>query len=356
MKSAIESTIESEQGKGCLTCVIFELHNSLYAVDAMVVRQILRLPALTYIKSMPSCVVGVFDLGGRIVPVVNLDLRFGHLPQPCIITDNILVVEAQGRMFGFIANQTLDVRQVSRMELSTTGPQEEGEQHEPAMISQCEVKGDDDIIMLLNHDRILPPLKGIVVADEYHEEELTEQPCLYTNVSPEEMAVFQQRAQALRRVGAEEEAAERQAFAVVELSGELFAIELMAVREFARIGAVTPIPCCPPSISGNMNLRGDIVTLFDIRAALSMALPGLHEARKIVVAKRDGLLVGIVVREVVDLFFAAASEFRKVPTAVKERGNEFVKGEIPYDGRMVTVLDVSVLLANEDLLVDEEVM
>ncbi len=351
----MNGAIESEQGQGCLTCVIFELNNSLYAVDAMVVRQILCLPALTYIKGMPSSVLGVFDLGGRIVPVVNLDLRFGHMPQPCTITDNVLVVEAAGRVFGFIANHTLDVRQVSTMDLST-GPQEEGESHETDMVLQCRVEGEGDIIMLLNHDRILPPLQGVGLQDEYHEDELTEQPCFYTKLSPEEMAILQQRAQALRRLGEEEEVTGRQAFAVLELSGELFAVELMAVREFARIGDVTPIPCCPPYISGNMNLRGDIVTLVDIRAALSMSLPCLHEARKIVVAKRDGLLVGVVVREVVDLVFAAATEFRKVPTAVKERGNGFVKGEISYDGRMVTVLDLSVLLANDDMLVDEKVM
>lgn len=346
--------IKNEHDKEELTCVLFTLHDSLYGVDAMVVRHIIRLPALTFIKGMVSWVVGVFDLGGRIIPVVDLDLRFGHLPNPCSLTDNVIVIETEGRLCGFIANHTLDVRLVSGMRMEE-GYGEDGLQQEQDMVLQGEVEDNGDIIMLLNHSRILPPLRGVTLQDEYLEEELIQQPCFRSRVNPEEMTILQERAKALKKIGLEESEANQKGFAVVELGDEFFAVELTTIREFANITDAAPIPCTPPNIVGNMNLRGDIVTLIDIRAALTMRMSRFDGAGKIVVAHRDDLLVGVVVQRVLDVFFAAEAEIKQVPMAVKGRSTECIKGGIHYDGKIVTVLDITELLSNQDLLVDEEV-
>ncbi|MEN8198972.1 MAG: chemotaxis protein CheW [Thermodesulfobacteriota bacterium] len=345
--------IDSDHDGERLTCVLFTLHDSLFAVDAMVVRHIIRLPALTSIKGMVSWVVGVFDLGGRIIPVIDLDLRFGHKPHPCSISDNVIVVETDGRMFGFIASRTVDVRTVKKMEMA--GQAEESGQGQELLL-QGEVEGDGDIVMLLNHSRIQPPLKGISLQDEYLDEELTQQPCFSSMATPEEMEILGERAKSLKKIGMEEETADRESFAVVEFSGEFFAVELKIVREFANITDAAPIPCSPSHIAGNMNLRGDIVTLVDIRSALSMPISGLKDSGKIVVTERDNLLVGVLVKRVLDVFFAADSEFKRVPTAVREKNGEYVKGEIYYDGKMVTVLDIATLLEQQELIVDEEVL
>src|SRR6185436_21126644 len=99
----------------------------------------------------------------------------------------------------------------------------------------------------------------------------------FADATAEERAILRERALGLMPAGESQDRFHLMPLAVVSLNGEYFAVDLNLVREFGTIHHVTPVPCCPPHIVGQMNLRGDILTLVDIRGALRMPMQGADE-------------------------------------------------------------------------------
>jgi purine-binding chemotaxis protein CheW len=179
--------------------------------------------------------------------------------------------------------------------------------------------------------------------------------------TPEQHSVFRARAKALMEVATEEEGA-RLSLAVVELSGEYFGIELKAIQEFCDIVRPCPIPCCPPHILGAMSLRGNLFTLLDLRAALNLPRATPAGDKAVIVRASTWLgtghgeqAVGVAVDHVHDVIYLREEELQALPAALREQHVAEIKGTAPYAGRMITVLNLSALLTQEELIVNETV-
>jgi chemotaxis signal transduction protein len=66
--------------------LIFRLHRALFALAAMAIREVLPLPAIAAVEETPPYVVGAINLRGRVVPILDLNLRFGHSTVPSRLT------------------------------------------------------------------------------------------------------------------------------------------------------------------------------------------------------------------------------------------------------------------------------
>jgi purine-binding chemotaxis protein CheW len=335
------------------TYLIFSLHGSRYAVDALAVREILYLPELTPIAEAPGYIVGVFNLRGKVVPVMDLDVRFGYPPLRYHLSDAIVVLQHAGVLLGIIVNGVHDVRSLSTEaveEVPTYG--REGISRFLAGVA----KVDETIIMLLHLDNLIRLSEDV---GEMGEDAMTLRPCVERpfcpEATPEERAIFRERAGELIQPTESQDLAGFIPFAVVGLNGEYFGVDLQVVRGFVDIRDVAPVPCCPEHIVGNTNLRGEVVTLVDIRGVLRMPFGRGSTGSKAVVVEVDGLLAGITVDEVFDVVYLRPSDITPVPVAVQQGGEEYLKGTAPYDGGLVTVLDIPKILTEGDLVVDEEV-
>lgn len=92
--------------------LIFSIQDSLLAIDAHVVREIHWLPELTPIEEAPPYVTGVFNLRGKIIPVIDLAIRLGHASQQYHLTDNLIVTEIEERLTGMIVNEVHEVTSI----------------------------------------------------------------------------------------------------------------------------------------------------------------------------------------------------------------------------------------------------
>jgi purine-binding chemotaxis protein CheW len=140
--------------------------------------------------------------------------------------------------------------------------------------------------------------------------------------------------------------------AVVELEGEFFALEFDYIREFFQALRVTPVPCCPPHVIGNVNLRGDILTVIDVRGALNMPVKPAGTAGKVVVVQLEDAVFGVLVDEWHDVVNLAVSEILSVPGGIQAEG--YSKGTARFQDTMMSVLDVPKLMALEQWVVEEE--
>jgi purine-binding chemotaxis protein CheW len=124
------------------------------------------------------------------------------------------------------------------------------------------------------------------------------------------------------------------------------------VREFSHLRRVTPIPCCPPHIAGNMNLRGDILTLVDIRGLLN--IPAGGSAAEVMVVESGELSIGVPVDKVLEVIYLQPADITHLTAAATDEKNEYCKGVVHYGDSMVSILDMQKILTKGGLEVEEQ--
>ncbi|MDP2795125.1 MAG: chemotaxis protein CheW [Sulfurisoma sp.] len=345
-----------------LFLLVFDLDGERFGVDATRVRESVWLPELTPVEEAPPWIAGVFSLRGRIVPVADLNLRFGHPARAYRPDDRVVVLESGSVPLGLIVSDVIDVIELP-LESIQPPPRFDAAAPGPAHLVTGEALVGDGLVAVLDVGRLthLPsapsprpaqsqtslarpsPARGEGVPAGHFCPEAT----------AEERALFHARAVALREAVLEEED-ERLGLAVVEIDGEYFGVELAAVREFCNVRQLSPIPCCPPHILGAMSLRGDLLTLIDPRAALDLPTAG-KAGGKAVIGSLGEQAVGIAVDEVHDVVYLRREELQAPPPALRERHGAEITGTAPYADRMMTVLDLPALLAREAWIVNETV-
>jgi purine-binding chemotaxis protein CheW len=90
--------------------ILLRVQGREYALPLGCVVEVVRMAALAPVPGGPPHVLGLLDLRGRVVPVLDLHARLGlTAPEPSLSTP-ICVVEAAGRGFGLVAEAVTDVR------------------------------------------------------------------------------------------------------------------------------------------------------------------------------------------------------------------------------------------------------
>lgn len=332
--------------------LIFELDGARFGLNARQVRECIWLPELSAVEEAPPWIVGLFSLRGRILPVADLHLRFGRAARAYSPADQVVVVEADGRAMGLIVSDVIEVIDIPDQSIQPP-PQFDAASPGFDHLVAGEARVGDGLVALLEVARLihLTEWQVPVAAAQQHDGPLPAG-CFCPQATAAERELFRSRAVALREATVAEDS-DRVGLAVMQLGGEYFGVELAFVQEFCAIAQVSPIPCCPPHILGAMNLRGDLLTLIDPRAALK--LPSAPRGGKAVVARRGEHAVGIAVDEVHDVIYLRGDALQPPPAVLRERCGAEISGTAPYAGRIISVLDLPALLAREDWIVDQHV-
>ncbi len=335
--------------------LIFDLDDELFGLDATLVRESIWLPELTPVEEAPPYIVGMFSLRDQLIPVTDLNLRFGHPARPYSLSDQVVVLEQDQLWMGLIVSE---VREVIELPLAAiqSSPQPDVETHRNTNLVAGEARVDDDIVTLLDVSQLVHQPQNLMATDREHP---VNRFC--PEATPEQHAVYRARAKALLETLTDEEGAHLP-LAVVELDGEYFGIELESVQEFCEITHPTPIPCCPPHILGAISLRGNLFTLLDLRVALNLP-PAMQSSNKVVIVRASAWgstslgeqVVGVAVDEVHDVVYLRQEELQAAPAALHEQRGTEIKGTVPYADKMMVVLDLPALLAREEWIVNESV-
>ena len=141
----------------------FALADEEYALPVLKVREIIKMMEITQVPKVPPHVKGVINLRGKVIPIVDLRLKFGFPPQDATERTCIIVVDAAlngGRSsLGFVVDGVNEVMNIAADEIEPTP--DFGEQVNTAYMQGVAKRGSH-VKMLLDLDRVLSstPLEG----------------------------------------------------------------------------------------------------------------------------------------------------------------------------------------------------
>mgnify|MGYP006283706969 CR=1 FL=1 len=337
--------------------LLFTLEGSNYGLPAAAVQEIFFLPALTVVAESGTEVVGVLNLRGNIIPVLDLNLCLGKPQKAYRLNHGVVIIRLGDQSVGVIVSEVHDVEAIATCDITADLDNRyisRSERHLIAGLAQY----DNDIITLLNPGALplmqaQQALSQVAVNRDEEPGNLPSNHDFLASFSPEQQQVLRDRAISLKQLSTDDGFAGLAALAVVSLEGERFALGLESVHEFTDVTQITPIPCCPKHIVGNMNLRGEILTLVDVRSFLNLSQGGDCQRHKAVVMRLDQLVAGVVVDEVFDVVYVHPKEISSIPTAIHSAENEYLKGVAKHEGSMMSLLDLPKLLTQGELVVNQ---
>lgn len=98
----------------------FRLRDAHYALDAEVVMEVIRVGEITPVAHAPQQVIGVINLRGRIVTLIDMGVSLGLPPAVQTVLSRILIVEDAGEFTGLLADEVSDVTDVSSDDIQPT--------------------------------------------------------------------------------------------------------------------------------------------------------------------------------------------------------------------------------------------
>ena len=171
--------------------------------------------------------------------------------------------------------------------------------------------------------------------------------------SPEEgRAVLKARARALAREP-EQVDATRECLDVVEfrLASETYAIESAFVREVYPLRDFTPVPGAPPFVLGIVNVRGQILSVIDLKRFFDLPGRGLGQLNQVIIIRRDRMEFGILADAILGTRSILRSAIQPPLPTVTGIGAEYLRG---ITGNHEIVLDVERILSGDSTIVDQE--
>lgn len=127
--------------------------------------------------------------------------------------------------------------------------------------------------------------------------------------------------------------------------GELFlGIDISCIREITRVGEIAPVPDAPESVRGITNLRGEVVTVLDLRTILLLDRAEVTGRSRLIIVQYDDEHVGLLVDQVTDVVSVGPEIQEPLPANIEGVDARFFSTVFKFDHELLILLNVLAVL------------
>ena len=138
-----------------------------------------------------------------------------------------------------------------------------------------------------------------------------------------------------------------------QLSGEMYAVGILNVKEIIEYGQLTEIPMMPAFIRGVINLRGSVVPVIDLSARFGGQQTEASRRTCIVIIEignqEERHDIGIVVDAVSEVLEVSSADIEPPPSFGAKIRADFIDGMGKIGGKFVIILDIQKVLSVEEI-------
>lgn len=126
---------------------------------------------------------------------------------------------------------------------------------------------------------------------------------------------------------------------IFKLGNEEYGLDIMLVNAIEKYVDLVRIPNAPTYIRGIINLRGDIIPVFNLRKKFGLPEKEIDNNTKLIVTKSHDILMAYEVDEVKEILEIPLSNISETPVIVKSQDTAYMKAVANINGRMLVLLD-----------------
>ncbi len=172
-------------------------------------------------------------------------------------------------------------------------------------------------------------------------------------LSPEEKrSILKARAQALA-VEKKDETFQKEFIEIVvfQLAAETYGIESTFIREVYPLHDFTTLPDTPPFILGIVNVRGQIVSVIDLKKFFNLPEKGLGELNKIIILHNEQMEFGILADIIYGTSPVLLADIQASPVSTNGIGAGYLRG---VTCEHIIILDAKRILEDEKIIIHQE--
>ncbi|MDH5570526.1 MAG: chemotaxis protein CheW [Gammaproteobacteria bacterium] len=132
------------------------------------------------------------------------------------------------------------------------------------------------------------------------------------------------------------------------LDHEKYGIKVMQVKEVLRMTEIAPVPGAPDYVLGIINLRGNVVTVIDLRSRFGLMSAEADDSTRIVIIEADNQTIGILVDSVAEVADIKSSDIDVAPNVGNDESSKYIQGVSSQGDELLILVDVNKLLSEEE--------
>ena len=129
---------------------------------------------------------------------------------------------------------------------------------------------------------------------------------------------------------------------------ELYALDIMRIKEIIRPQKLTPVPKAPSFIEGVINLRGSVIPVTDMRKRFDQPIDEDTRKNRIIICALSRRNIGLLVDEVKEVKRFTRKEIAPSPQFIQGAQADYFLGVARRDDDLILVVDLEKVLSSEE--------
>ena len=320
------------------THLYFQVGDNKYAVNTDNVLEIMKLPILDYPQKLPNNIVGLLKYNNFVINIV--DIRFYlNINVPKYSADNdLLIVKTDEVIFGIITDKIMGIMPFD------TALVDQIPFVDNHMIIESLYKYNEETVFIVNIYSLETLLK-------------TNNPDIPSvdilSLLPQDEAskvIMTKRAKdivektALRLTAGGSQANDK--YISLNLNNDFYCISLDYIKEILNDTSITKVPGTPDFITGIMNLRGDYITVVNLKKFLGLPNLVSKDKNPVIIINQNDLQIALLIDQVNELF--DSQEILQEAST-----DSYYKCEFVHDKTLYTVLNIEKMLSDKRLVITD---
>lgn len=137
--------------------------------------------------------------------------------------------------------------------------------------------------------------------------------------------------------------------ACFRLGDDLYAADIMRIKEIIRPQRLTTLPKAPAFIDGVINLRGTVIPVVDLRSRFDLPPREISHSTRLLIVKVARQLLGLVVDDVTEVITVPVKDIKPPPQVASGIGAEYLVGVCLVKENMIMMLNLDRIMSAREV-------
>ena len=317
--------------------LFFKIGDSKYAINSDSVLEIMKLPALDYPQKLPNNIVGLLKYNNFVINIVDIRFYLDIDVTPYNTANELLIVKTDETIFGIITDKVIGIMPFESSMIDSI----------PFIDSKTIIdsiyKYNQETIFKINTYAIEKILKEHGNWAEYDVQKLFPQ-------DEQSKSLMTKRSIDLANKNSfslvSDELHAKTKYISFNLNEDSYCIELIYLKEVLKDTNITKVPGTPDFIEGIMNLRGDYITVLNLKKFLNIPEQSTTDKKPVIIVNYGELNLAFLIDKINELFDIPND--KKLSSGDGYFENEFIHNDIPY-----TILNIDRIFADKRIIITD---